>query len=171
MIELNTERMYGLGPYELDNFQVNYLYGLNDLCVKYVEKDFRILELGSNDGVSTSLFSTFAKEVVSVDMNISERMKNILEKYKNIVFHKMSFDDFISIDSDNLYDLIYIDGNHDYDSINRDINNFKYKVKTGGYIAGHDYNSDTKGVEMAVYNHFPNKEVCIFSDSSWLIKI
>lgn len=171
MIKLNTERMYGLGPYQLDNFQVNYLYGLNDLCVKFLEKDFRILELGSNDGISTSLFSLFVKEVVSVDMNMSERMKNTLDKYKNIVFYKMSFDDFISIDSDNLYDLIYIDGNHDYDSINRDINNFKSKVKIGGYISGHDYNSDTKGVEKAVVNHFPNKKVFIFSDSSWLIKI
>jgi hypothetical protein len=46
MIELNTERMYGMGPCNVDDFQINYLYGLNDLCEKFLQKDFRILELG-----------------------------------------------------------------------------------------------------------------------------
>jgi predicted phosphodiesterase len=75
------------------------------------------------------------------------------------------------MDSNNLYDLIYIDGNHDYDSMNRDIENFKHKVKKGGYISGHDFNSNTGDVEIAVRNHFPDKEISIFSDSSWLIKM
>jgi hypothetical protein len=171
MIELNTERMHGMGPCNVDNFQINLLYGLNDLCEKFLQKDFRILELGSNDGVSTSLFSTFVKEVVCVDINMSTKMVNTLEKYTNIIFHRMSFENFISMDSNNLYDFIYIDGNHDYDSINRDIENFKHKVKKGGYISGHDFNSNTSGVEMAVRNNFSDKEVFIFSDSSWLIKI
>jgi hypothetical protein len=102
---------------------------------------------------------------------MSTKMVNTIEKYKNIIFHRMSFENFLSIDSNNLYDFIYIDGNHDYDSINRDIENFKHKVKKGGYISGHDFNSNTNGVEMAVRNNFTDKEVFIFSDSSWLIKI
>lgn len=170
-IPLNTERMKGFGPYVVDSFEVNYLYGLNELCEKYVKKDFTILELGSNDGVSASLFSYFADRVICVDLKKTKDMDIVISENKNIVFHKTSFENFLSNDYDNKYDLIYIDGGHDFKNINKDIELFKNKVKKGGYISGHDFNSETNDVGLAVKNHFPNEEIMIFSDSSWLVKI
>jgi len=170
-INLKTERMKGYGPYLVDEYEVNYLYGLNDLCEKYVKNNFTILELGSNDGISTTLFSYFAEKVVSVDIHKTNNMNQVLLENNNIVFYNMSFNDFLKIDKDNKYDLIYIDGDHDFESVNRDIELYKNKIKPNGYISGHDFNSNTLGVKKAVENHFPIEKVITFSDSSWLIEI
>jgi len=170
-INLETERMKGFGPYLVDDLKVNYLFGLNDLCEKYVKKNFIVLELGSNDGISSSLFSYFAEKVVSVDIVKTNSMSNILSENSNIVFYNMSFKNFLEIDGNNMYDLIYIDGDHDFESVSGDIELFKNKVKIGGFLCGHDLNLKTPGVKLAVEKHFPNKEIFLFSDSSWLVKI
>lgn len=48
-------------------------------------------------------------------------------------------------------DFVYIDGLHDYESVQADINGFYRKVKKGGIIAGHDYHEgDWPGVYNAV---------------------
>lgn len=170
-IPLDTERMKGFGSYNIDGFEVNYLYGLNDLCEKYIKNNFTILELGSNEGVSTSLFSFFAEKVVCVDINKNPSITEVISKYDNIIFHNTSFETFLENDNNNQYDLIYIDGGHSFEDVNKDIELFKGRVKFGGYISGHDCNSDTPGVRLAIEKHFPNKEIILFSDSSWLIKI
>ena len=52
---------------------------------------------------------------------------------------------------DSSLDFVYIDGLHDYESVNADIAGFYSKVKTGGIIAGHDYHlEDWPGVYNAV---------------------
>jgi hypothetical protein len=78
--------MNGFGPFIMENYEVNYLFGLNDLCEKYVKDNFTILELGSNDGVSTSLFSYFANKVISVDLKKTESMESVLLENNNIIF-------------------------------------------------------------------------------------
>lgn len=42
----------------------------------------------------------------------------------------------------NSIDFVYIDGNHHYDEVVKDLYLWYEKVKTGGIIAGHDYNGD-----------------------------
>jgi 23S rRNA U2552 (ribose-2'-O)-methylase RlmE/FtsJ len=170
-IDLKTERMKGYGPYLIDGYEVNYLYGLNDLCEKYVKKDFTILELGSNNGISTTLFSHFAKKVIAVDINKTLDMELLILNSYNIDFNHMSFSQFIEIDGKNKYDLVYIDGAHDYNNVKKDILNFLPKVKIGGYITGHDYNTADYGVIQAVNEIFPLDNIETFSDSSWLVKI
>jgi hypothetical protein len=171
-IDLKTERMSGYGSFLVDGYEVNYLFGLNDLCEKYVKDDFLVLELGSNDGRSTSLFSFFAKKVISVDMNKTESMKELLKENDKINFNHMTFSDFLKKDGDTQYDLVYIDGGHDFNSVDIDIELFKGKVKKNGYIGGHDYyNYNGYGVIEAVNKHFSDKEILVFSDSSWLVKL
>jgi predicted O-methyltransferase YrrM len=168
-VDLKTERMNGFGPFIMENYEVNYLFGLNDLCEKYVKDNFIILELGSNDGVSTSLFSYFANKVISVDLKKTESMESVLLENNNIIFYNTSFENFYKNDKDNQYDLIYIDGAHDYESVDKDISMFKPKVKKGGFISGHDYYSPD--VKNAVKKHFDEKNIILFSDSSWLVEI
>lgn len=170
-IPLDTERMKGYGSYIVENFNVNYLYGLNDLCEKYIKKNFTILELGSNEGVSSRLFSYFAEKVVCVDFIRTESMDDTVSKHSNIIFHETSFKDFLKYDKNNEYDLIYIDGGHTFENVYEDIKLFKSKVRKGGYLSGHDCNPSTPGVRVAIESHFPNEEIILFSDSSWLIKI
>ena len=40
---------------------------------------------------------------------------------------------------DNFYDIVYIDGNHDYDCVLRDIKTYLPKLKKGGLIIGDDF--------------------------------
>jgi hypothetical protein len=47
--------------------------------------------------------------------------------------------DFVEIFEDNSLDFIYIDGNHAYDYVKKDIEIWYPKVKKGGLISGHDY--------------------------------
>jgi predicted O-methyltransferase YrrM len=50
----------------------------------------------------------------------------------------------------NHLDLAFIDGDHSYEAVKHDIQNWKKKVRPGGILAGHDYHSDFPGVVLAV---------------------
>lgn len=49
-----------------------------------------------------------------------------------------------------MFDFVYIDGLHDYESVKKDIIGWFPKVKKGGIIAGHDYSNHWPGVILAV---------------------
>jgi predicted O-methyltransferase YrrM len=166
---LNTERMTGCGEYLVDGYQVNFLYGLNDICKKFLNKDKILLELGSNNGVSTQLFSEYVNTVVSVDLVLTDNMKNVLEHNKNIMFYNMYFLDFFKQNKET-FDFIYIDGSHCYEDVKTDIKNCQKILKTDGIISGHDYNSKTIGVIEATNEIFGKNNIEIFSDSSWVYK-
>jgi hypothetical protein len=46
--------------------------------------------------------------------------------------------------------MVYIDADHSYNGVKRDLNAFYPKVKSGGIIAGHDYTNLDYGVFQAV---------------------
>jgi SAM-dependent methyltransferase len=164
---LNIERMPGYGEYLIDGYQVNYLYGLNDLCKDFLSENHIVLELGSNDGISTELFSKFVKKVVAVDIKITEKFKSLLKDNKNIEFHNLDFDSFYKTNKLK-YDLIYIDGSHEYQHVKEDINNSKKILTENGVICGHDYNSTCPGVIKAVNEIFGQNNIKVYSDSSWV---
>jgi len=167
-MQLNLERMDGYGEYRVDGYQVNYLFGLNDLCQKYVKNDFSILELGVNNGVSTEIFCIYAKEVTAVDLQKTEKFGKVLSLHKNLSFFQKKFTDFYSSNTKK-FDLIYIDGSHEYEEVKLDIISCLKFLNPGGMIAGHDYNSSCPGVIRAVDEKF--NEIEVFRDSSWLKKI
>jgi len=47
-------------------------------------------------------------------------------------------------------DFVFIDGNHDYDYVQRDLRSYEAKIKKGGIMSGHDYNTGP-GVAIAEY--------------------
>ena len=63
--------------------------------------------------------------------------------------------------------LVYIDGDHSYESVKRDIKLYLPKIRHRGVIAGHDYHEKWPGVMKAVDEQLgkPDK---IFMDSSWV---
>jgi hypothetical protein len=62
-----------------------------------------------------------------------------LKKYKNkIVWLNYLAEDAIKYITEEL-DFVYIDGNHAYDYVKQDIQNYYPKVKSGGVIGGHDF--------------------------------
>jgi len=190
-IDLKTRRVYKDRHYQ----GANELYGLEDLCKKYIKADMEILELGCWEGVSTSLFAYYAKKVHTVDCrDCPER----INAYPNIEYHKGSFDRVLEDWDHESMDLVYIDGAHDYKSVVADINLVTPLIKRGGYIAGHDYPMNIgdfsknagPGVDRAIRDtlliekpvvqvrggppqtlQYKPIEFEVFGDSSWVIEI
>ena len=55
-----------------------------------------------------------------------------------------------------LFDYIYIDADHSYESVKADIETWLPFVKPSGIIAGHDYSAHFTGVVTAVNEFFDN---------------
>lgn len=68
---------------------------------------------------------------------------------------------------DKSLDFVFIDADHAYENVKRDINAWLPKIKSGGILAGHDYISTHSGVKRAVDELFKDVQV---RRSSWLIK-
>lgn len=86
------------------------------------------------------------KEIVDTNKNVA--IKNLTNFNNKCVwledFSKNVYETF----DDESIDIIYIDGNHSYESVLLDLNNYYDKVKNGGLIIGDDYNEE--GVKKAV---------------------
>ena len=71
---------------------------------------------------------------------------------------------------DNSQDLIFIDAAHDYDSVLEDIGLWVPKVKTGGILAGHDFQHSFPTVMDAVADSFNLMFVEVMTDSVWWVR-
>jgi len=69
-------------------------------------------------------------------------------------------------------DFLYIDGNHSYDVVKWDIENYWYKIKRGGLIGGHDLYARFTGVVIAVTDFAREYNLKLYSDLAdwWFIK-
>ena len=66
-------------------------------------------------------------------------------------------------------DFIFIDGDHRYEEVKKDIEKARRMIMPGGIIAGHDYtHDDWPGVKQAVSEAFGNVEVV---DTIWFQKL
>jgi len=66
-------------------------------------------------------------------------------------------------------DVVYIDMDHRYEAVKNDIKHWISKVKTGGYIAGHDYAPYAKeSVVKAVDDFFGENNVTVMDGNSWI---
>lgn len=58
-------------------------------------------------------------------------------KHSNTIFLRKTSDEAVS-NIPNEVDFIYIDGNHYYEFVKRDMENYYKKIRKGGILAGHD---------------------------------
>ena len=65
-------------------------------------------------------------------------------------------------------DVVYIDMDHTYEAVKKDIEAWLPKVKTGGYLAGHDYGFEA--VAKAVNEAFPKDKIITMDGPSWIFK-
>lgn len=86
-----------------------------------------------------------------------------------VVKVKKFSNDAISMFADNSIDFLYIDGDHRYEFVKQDLQNYVPKVKLGGIISGHDYGWGGKeGVNRAVDEFFKEKPLKNYADNSWV---
>lgn len=69
-------------------------------------------------------------------------------------------------------DVVYVDGNHEYESVSKDLECFWPKITAGGFLCGHDLHDGFPGVARAVSELCDSRGVSVletFPDSSWLV--
>ena len=71
---------------------------------------------------------------------------------------------------DDSVDFVFIDADHTYDSVKKDIEAWLPKVKKGGCISGHDYAPHAPGVIKAVQECFGTKFRAA-NGSVWFVKV
>jgi len=64
--------------------------------------------------------------------------------------HRMTTDEASLLFEDELLDAVFIDADHTYEAVKKDIENWMPKVRKGGILAGHDYIETWPGVVQAV---------------------
>lgn len=155
------------------------------------------VELGSYKGKSTSFIvteivnrdkninfvtiDTFNGDSGSTDKKEVEAYKkvdvsNMYEEFIENTKHLKNFFKVIVGNShessklfeDNSIDVVFIDAGHSYESVLKDIEYWLPKMKNGGIMSGHDYNS-WEGVQLAVKEVF--NEVDKINNDCWFIKI
>lgn len=104
------------------------------------------------------------------DINDAENeARKRLQKYNHkIKWVKMFSDDAIKFIKDKL-DFVYIDGNHSYNIVKEDINNYYQLLDKGGILAGHDITSYSGVVQAVIEFCSENKINPYFSETDWWI--
>lgn len=112
-----------------------------------------VLELG---GSTLPLFKSYLE-----DLGLSNMITPI-EKTS-----ELASEDF----ADNSIDVIFIDGDHDYEAVLNDLNKWFPKMKKNSIMSGHDFGGES--VRKAVLEFFANKTNQVYHVSSccWLVKI
>jgi|ERR1035437_1087246 hypothetical protein len=123
---------------------------------------------------------TYKKEVVILNNVVENNKKEKEETFYDLFTHNIkpvkyaigNIHKMFSVEASSLYKddrlaFVFIDASHKYEDVKKDIQAWLPKVKTNGYIGGHDYHPDWQGVIDAV------KEVIgegnyIVSGNSWL---
>lgn len=140
-------------------------------------ESFRMAELGSFNGESGAMFagSGMFEKVWLID-NWGNRVSHGICEYNMRTFGnkvemiKGNIDEVVKT-WEPILDCIYIDGTHTYDAVTRNLSDWVPFVSDRGVICGHDYNpSAFPGVVRAIDEFFPNAEIKLFPDTSWLIQ-
>lgn len=109
---------------------------------KFIHKELEPKEL--------VLIDLFDGNTSSADQNFeNNKFANLNEEYKNLVTYfdnknvkliKGKSQEKLKELPDNYFDIIYVDGDHSYDGVIKDLKNAYLKTKQNGVICGHDYN-------------------------------
>lgn len=125
-----------------------------DICIKnnntiYAIDPWEKLETLTDQKVDEKTIKNAQERAKSLRLNLEK----IIDKYQ-YHNHLKLICDFSPQASNNFedssLDLVFIDGNHTYDAVVKDINGWWKKVKPGKMLSGHDYDVKKFGVKKAV---------------------
>jgi hypothetical protein len=167
------------------------LRGLIDLVLDLPDwlRDRSMLEIGSNTGDSIQVFSLFFRRLFCIDAFLDDGYMrktgvDIHTQFKQktagrgVVLMQCKSDDafsditFYELLQTERFGFIYIDADHSYPAVKRDLLNAWPLLARGGILAGHDYGltgMDQDGVKPAVDELFREPD-CVYIDKSWTIE-
>lgn len=128
--------------------------------------DVLCTQLQPRELVLIDLFSGFTNsgdqdgnnmEVVNIG-DVYKRLVAVSQKFPSLRVKKGDSSSILHTFPDNTFDMIYIDGDHSYQGVQKDLHASFSKVKSGGWIMGHDFGINPEktknhydfGVEKAV---------------------
>lgn len=145
----------------------------------------RLVEIGSFAGESAAIFAQYFNTVICIDPWLPEttefikdgtrdeveaRFNTMMVTNPNIVKLKGFAQDIVKW-WDTPVDVVYIDGDHAYEAVKQDIQQWRGYVVKGGIIAGHDYGPErTKGVRQAV-DELLGPLAAYFGDMTWAVRL
>lgn len=104
--------------------------------------------------------------------SIFKEAKKFLKKFNSkIEFIRKTSEEAIKEIPNNL-DFVYIDGNHNYEDVKRDIELYYIKVKKNGIIGGHDFWANQIGVCKAVLDFVSHNNLKLHGNLTdwWILK-
>lgn len=185
---MNLETLFAIPRMNtMELTETNSVRGLHSIISQFYKPDFKIVEVGSFEGVSTLLFSQFVDTVYSVDcydykvpetgripshdalfadaekifIARTKDIKNIIKIKKPSVEAAKDFED-------RSLDAVYIDAEHDEQSVRADIQAWRPKIKFGGYLSGHDFYLPYIQ-QILIEEGLP--KITVAPDSSWIVQI
>jgi hypothetical protein len=139
---LNIETLYLIDPFE-----------------EYV--DINTKQIKDRDLIKNLKYEE--KDMNKIEIKCRKRLKN-----KQVIFIKKESNEAIN-DVPNNLDFVYIDGNHTYEYVKDDLNNYWGKLRQGGFLCGHDCFFPNMGVQKAVFEFAIDKNFFHFGIDDWLI--
>ena len=98
-------------------------------------------------------------------------LSKVYEEFWNDVNIKIVKLDSVSASKmfkDNSVDFVYIDGNHSYKFVLKDIESWLPKIKEGGVLCGHDYKKDVLEAVTDLFGEVQHG-TCQNGDEDWMI--
>lgn len=144
----------------------------------------RLVEIGTYKGKSFSYLVVEAInsgkkfDIVGIDAcpdgwgveeGFNETMKGLEGNFRTL-FGGDSFDRAKDFEIESI-DFLFIDANHTYDFVKKDISYFLPKMKKGGIISGHDYNDCHEGVIRAVNEAFGDRVIYDKEEDVWQVQL
>jgi hypothetical protein len=165
-----------------------FVNGLKD-WYKAAGRPDRLLEIGSATGDSAEIFYncnpqiqlvcvdswTYVSE--DVELKLEDAYTYFVNRFKHmptIIPIRGFSQHIIPMLREGYFDAVYIDANHNYEHVKKDIQLCLTMIKPGGYIGGHDYASPRFDGCIQAVDEFAEsigKKVEVFGDTSWLIKL
>lgn len=156
-------------------------FGLVDLINDLNFSRAVMMEIGTYAGESTSMFAASCKFLKihtcdPWDFPHAFEMKMQFKtntRYWDFIEHHRKYSESIVDDFPTKYfDFVYIDGDHTYESVSRDIKTWLPKIKSNGFIGGHDYRKqEWPEVVRAVNEQFDKHQIRTYRDGSWLYEL
>lgn len=146
-------------------------------------------EIGCFAGESTAVWARFFKKVYAIDpwipgyddandtgskvvgSEVEALFDQRMHDYPNVIKIKNhSYNVADSLFDDGTLDFVYIDAEHTYSGVKKDLLKFIPKIRSGGFIGGHDYKPRFQGCVDAV-NEFFGTPDRLFDDTSWIVQL
>lgn len=168
--------------------------GLQDM-INYINhhsnirtKEMTMIEIGSYVGDSTKIFADNFGNVICIDpykngyddndassylhpmdLILKQFREDVLNKYSNVSLIIKPSVEAVKNFKDQVFDFVYIDGDHTKQSMINDLTHWRSKTKL--WMGGHDYGNKCAPDVKPEVDKFFNTKIKTFRDLSWLVRI